>query len=203
MARAKGGKTGRPFAERGAALNAGLKHYTTGRPCVHGHLCERTSKDAMCVECARVKARKFRTANVEFCRARDRTYAQTNAAAMAEKKRLWDLANPGANAARARAWGKDNPERVLEHSRNRRALKRSAEGSHTAGEIAELVLIQRGKCANCRCSIKKSRHVDHIMPLALGGRNDIGNIQLLCPPCNMRKHKKHPIVWAQEEGRLL
>lgn len=41
------------------------------------------------------------------------------------------------------------------------------------------------------------------MPLARGGGNGIGNIQLLCPPCNLRKGSKDPIKWAQKNGRLL
>lgn len=37
--------------------------------------------------------------------------------------------------------------------------------------------------------------VDHVMPRALGGGNDMGNLQLLCRPCNQRKGSKHPDVW--------
>ena len=41
------------------------------------------------------------------------------------------------------------------------------------------------------------------MPVALGGGSEITNIQLLCEPCNLAKHAKHPIEWAQQMGRLL
>lgn len=43
----------------------------------------------------------------------------------------------------------------------------------------------------------------HGRALADGGTNDIGNIELLCGPCNLRKHAKDPILWAQENGRLI
>lgn len=39
------------------------------------------------------------------------------------------------------------------------------------------------------------RHIDHVMPLRLGGSNYIENIQLLCRPCNLSKGSKHPAVW--------
>jgi 5-methylcytosine-specific restriction endonuclease McrA len=38
--------------------------------------------------------------------------------------------------------------------------------------------------------------------VALGGTNDISNIQLLCPKCNLSKHKKHPQEYAKEHGML-
>jgi 5-methylcytosine-specific restriction endonuclease McrA len=46
-------------------------------------------------------------------------------------------------------------------------------------------------------------HVDHIKPLALGGQHEPGNIQLLCPTCNVRKSCTDPIQYAQRNGRLL
>lgn len=55
----------------------------------------------------------------------------------------------------------------------------------------------------CRVKLMGIFHRDHIIPLDLGGTNDIRNIQLLCPPCNGEKHAKHPIDWAQENGLLL
>lgn len=87
--------------------------------------------------------------------------------------------------------------------RNRRALKRAAEGKHTAAEIEALYQRQRAKCANCLTSLKPCYHVDHIIPLARGGSNWISNIQLLCPTCNISKSALDPIVWAQREGRLI
>ena len=30
-------------------------------------------------------------------------------------------------------------------------------------------------------------HIDHVVPLSRGGKNDLPNLQLLCPPCNLRK----------------
>lgn len=100
-----------------------------------------------------------------------------------------------------------NPEKCSEHSRNRRARKRNAEGSHTATDIARIFEHQRGLCANCHAKLFKSGkqtfHVDHIVPLAKGGSNWPDNLQCLCPQCNNRKRAKDPIAWANENGRLL
>jgi len=37
-------------------------------------------------------------------------------------------------------------------------------------------------------------HVDHIVPLAQGGTNDITNFQALCPKCNLSKGAKMPKI---------
>lgn len=46
-------------------------------------------------------------------------------------------------------------------------------------------------------------HRDHRTALVNGCTNDIGNIELLCGPCNQRKSAKDEIAWANENGRLL
>lgn len=41
-------------------------------------------------------------------------------------------------------------------------------------------------------------HIDHFVPLALGGKNEDWNILLTCPTCNGRKHAKHPAQFLRE-----
>lgn len=58
----------------------------------------------------------------------------------------------------------------------------------------------RGRCASCSTdlsglvSLQKQQHFDHIVPLAIGGINDVTNIQLLCDACNLSKGKKNLTV---------
>jgi 5-methylcytosine-specific restriction endonuclease McrA len=62
---------------------------------------------------------------------------------------------------------------------------------------------QKWKCAYCGASLRKSRHIDHIVPLSRGGGTELSNLQGLCPPCNLRKSAKDPIQFLQEIGLLL
>jgi 5-methylcytosine-specific restriction endonuclease McrA len=87
---------------------------------------------------------------------------------------------------------------------NRRARKIAAGGRYTADQVADLLKKQSSKCANCGCELTgRNMARDHRVPLANGGSNDISNIELLCRPCNSRKHAKDPIAWARENGRLI
>jgi 5-methylcytosine-specific restriction endonuclease McrA len=85
----------------------------------------------------------------------------------------------------------------------RRARYRAAPGSFTAAQVDALYLSQRGRCACCGVKLNGVFHRDHRTALANGGTNHIGNIELLCGPCNQRKSAKDEIAWAAENGRLL
>lgn len=72
------------------------------------------------------------------------------------------------------------------------------------GTVKRIGSLQRWKCAVCHgCLCRLGYHMDHIMPLAKGGQHTPGNIQLLCPTCNVRKSAKHPIDFMQQRGFLL
>ena len=72
-------------------------------------------------------------------------------------------------------------------SHRRYAKKLKAKGSHTIEEIFEKLKNQNYRCYYCETNIKKKYHRDHITPLIHGGSDDISNIALACPRCNLRK----------------
>lgn len=154
-------------------------------------------------EKARLRARIWRLANLEKDRANCKAWRQKNPERSKANIKRWAEANPERRRASCKKWEAANPEYLRSNLRNRRSRKLSAAGRHTPEEIAILAARQRYKCANCRRSIKTCHEADHVMPLALGGSNWICNIQLLCRACNRKKGKKHPISWANENGRLL
>jgi hypothetical protein len=54
-----------------------------------------------------------------------------------------------------------------------------------------LIARERGKCAACSADLllelNGTVHIDHIIPLASGGCNDLVNLQILCDSCNLKK----------------
>lgn len=123
-------------------------------------------------------------------------------------------ANGEAERARCEAYRANNinrrrisdAERYLDNPgayHTRRALKRGAGGVLSKGLAAKLMVLQKGKCPCCGKPLGKNYHMDHIMPLALGGSNTDDNIQLLRATCNNQKYTKHPIDFMQQRGFLL
>lgn len=107
-------------------------------------------------------------------------------------------------------WKSANLERVALYTRNRRARIKNIGGQHSIEDIIDILKLQKNRCAECGCKIafnptegEKKIHVDHIMPVHLGGSNGRKNIQCLCGSCNVKKHATHPLDWAKKKGRLL
>lgn len=152
-------------------------------------------------------AKAWREANRENITKKQRAAYEANPKKVAAINLAWRESNTERYITYAKSYRKNNPEMMAAYQRKRRAIKRKATGNHTAANIKEIFDKQSGLCANCRTSLFKSGkekfHADHIEPLSKGGSNDKNNIQCLCPSCNLRKNAKDPIIWAQENGRLL
>jgi len=88
----------------------------------------------------------------------------------------------------SREWSKRNPEKRRASKHTYRANKRGNGGSYTPTQWAALYNKHRNRCL-C-CGKKKRLSPDHVAPISKGGTSNIGNIQPLCLPCNLRKGNK-------------
>ena len=93
-----------------------------------------------------------------------------------------------------------HPEKVREWEQNRGALKT---GRLPKGTVSNLLALQKNRCAACKKQLCGKYHVDHVVPLSRGGTHSKGNVQLLCPACNVRKSAKMPERFMREMGFLL
>lgn len=111
--------------------------------------------------------------------------------------------NREAKIAATSKWRKENPEARRIMHQNRRAKKKANNGRLSRDLSKKLFSLQRGKCACCKLPLGSNYHLDHRMPLALGGAHEDKNMQLLRAECNMKKHTTDPISFMQSKGYLL
>jgi len=167
--------------------------------------------------------KEYNKTNKERIAKRKKQYTQNNKERIAQHDKCRRQANKEQIAEYYRQYYQINREQFLEYnkqyfqtpqgravkkasSQNRRAQKRNNGGKHTGAEILALFDLQSGVCPYCKAKLSKTRnnkyHIDHIVPLSKDGSNDISNIQLLCPKCNLTKHDKIPEEFAAIFGKL-
>lgn len=201
-------------------------HYFTGLRCVNGHVAPRVTKSGCCIDCAtdwRLKNRakiaveykvwakeneehlkayndNWRKENLEHVRTESRRRAVGYRERHREKYNLRALEY----FHRKMQEPKFRQQRSI-HASIQYGKRKASEGSYTKEDIDEILRLQKYKCAECGVSVrgKKKRHIDHRIPIKLGGSNWPSNLQILCAPCNLSKGAKHPIEFAQSKGRLL
>lgn len=101
-----------------------------------------------------------------------------------------------------KGWVKANPDKKRTYTNNRKSGLLNAEGTHSDSDVKMIVKRQKNKCYYCKIKLVDGYHVDHIIPLVRGGRNDIDNLVVACQKCNLRKGTKMPHEWIKG-GRLL
>jgi 5-methylcytosine-specific restriction endonuclease McrA len=99
-----------------------------------------------------------------------------------------------------RQWSKENMEQRRVITSRFRMKKYGNRGEFTAEELKIVYNQQAGRCWYCSQEVGDTWHTDHRVPLSRGGSNEIGNIVITCPQCNLSKGRKLPHEW---NGRLL
>ena len=158
-------------------------------------------------ELIKIRLRAIYLANKETYSKKSKEYVQKNREKVNERHRLYTRLHPEKKKQWSDKYRSSHPinlQLARVHHHNRRARKLQVGGTISSNLASKLIIIQGGKCPICKTSLKCSGfHLDHIIPLVRGGKNDNKNIQLLCPSCNLRKYNKDPIVFMQENGYLL
>jgi hypothetical protein len=124
-------------------------------------------------------------------------------------KAAWHQENRGRMLALGAIWRDTNQEKMRAYRRKWQKLNLSNGRQTSAAYLARKLgtdvrlvtqrdlrrLIQRhhGLCAYCQ--IKPWQHIDHVIPLARGGRHSIGNLLPACQDCNQSKGARLLADW--------
>ena len=89
--------------------------------------------------------------------------------------------------------------RLVKHEYRQKKFN-TADGTVTVDELKNLKIAQNNQCGYCGTDLAQLTnsdvHVDHIIPLSLGGSHTISNVVFACSTCNLAKGKTHPDVFG-------
>lgn len=135
--------------------------------------------------------------------ARKRHYeANRDQCAEYARNRRADPAKKAADDALKREWIAANQDKRADNEARRRAAIKTA----TVEKVSRLVVWERdgGICYICDLPADPARwHLDHTVPINVGGPHSYANVAVSHPSCNMRKHGHDPRTEGSPYAYLL
>jgi 5-methylcytosine-specific restriction endonuclease McrA len=173
----------------------------------HGDRSRKDGKSNRCRACKTIEKKRDWAVNKSRNVARRKQWVAANGERVRAYKRLWEAKNHDRVRAKQRAWYAANRGRVSlwtraraiknpDHARAKRVnakAKRRSRGEIrkiTAAEMRALI-IRDEFCYLCRRRNTKTTYsVDHVTPLAKGGRHEFYNLKLVHLTCNLKKRDR-------------
>jgi 5-methylcytosine-specific restriction endonuclease McrA len=195
-----------------------LEGVTMTRFCPKCQVETERNKKGDCKPCAIVRVKKWiennREKHNQYCakwqknypeknRETSNRYRQKNIASILKKDKERRAKDPEKYVQLARNYAKKYPDKVNARNAQRRAKRKEQSGIVSKNIIEKLKELQKSKCPCCQQPLSENYHLDHIVPLSLGGKHEDSNLQLLIANCNQQKYNKHPIDFMQSKGFLL
>jgi 5-methylcytosine-specific restriction endonuclease McrA len=72
-----------------------------------------------------------------------------------------------------------------------RAPTRPPRGPRYATPRQRAIVLRRDRYRCRRCGARRNLQIDHVVPWSWGGPTTVGNLQVLCKRCNMRKGARY------------
>jgi hypothetical protein len=150
----------------------------------------------ICPPCKLARGRAIYAADPEYKLAHNRRWAANNPERHAELTRDWQCRNKELLKARRQADEAANPEKYKRRRRKSNNMRRSRLGRTVPQSWVRRTDHDDSLCYWCGSG--DVAHVDHVMPISLGGPATESNEVPSCADCNLRKSAKHPLVWISE-----
>lgn len=151
--------------------------------------------EGRCKECRKAYQVQYRLDNLQENRRRAHEYYASHKEQTSQRYKIWRKENLEHKTAYDIEYKHNHPEQMIARRKvenaRRRARLINAGGSFTPREWLQLKEKYGNKCLKCGKTESEVKITpDHVVPLALGGSNTIGNIQPLCWGCNAAKQAR-------------
>ena len=152
-----------------------------------------------CKEWKRKHNKEYYPIDKEKDKARSKKWRKKNPDKVKETNAKRYLVDPIKYRTQVKQWAHKNPGRrraiSIRYAHNRRARIEGNGGSYTTDELNALMVSQGYSCFYCdkpffHNTLDTKVHIDHMTPISRGGSNDISNIALSCPHCNLSKNAR-------------
>jgi 5-methylcytosine-specific restriction endonuclease McrA len=161
---------------KGCGENKELSAFSPSKSCSQGTL-------NYCKVCVAKKRKEQYWADPEKHRAASRKFSQSNLEKMSEINKKYREANP----EKVKKWKADDRQRNKHRISADNAKRRAQLKTELTPEIVQMYALRDFYIA---MSLGESFHVDHIIPLAKGGKHSADNLQVIPAIDNLRKGKK-------------
>jgi len=111
--------------------------------------------------------------------------------------RAWKAAHREHVAKYIQRWSKEHRPQRNNVLHNRAERMRGSVGV-TRAEWLEIREFFGGRCAYC---LQPANSIDHVVPIARGGRHDPSNVVPACMKCNQQKGPRTPLQWLLTQRR--
>jgi hypothetical protein len=146
-----------------------------------------------CKRCASAAFKEWRETNRDYDRARTAAWDSANRERRAARSKEHRTVNKVKRSEQYRAWVVQNRDLRARSESKRRARKHATVPQRW--RVHDIIPFVCYWCGTNLRAYGATEHVDHVMPISLGGPVESSNEVMACAACNQSKAGKHPLVW--------
>lgn len=137
----------------------------------------------------------------EYRRAYFRDYVAKNRDHLRELARRNVAEKPEVYRAIKKKWAFKNREKLAAKDARRQRVNSTSRAA-TGEQIQGLYRKSMGYCVYCGAKANKM-HIDHVQPIAAGGKSNVRNLIPCCPSCNRSKSTSEASDWLEQKHGVL